>query len=103
MMRQSNPKLRQWILRITLLLAFALAVAALCWSRWVYVQIKHYAVLDQATQVAQAAGALPADAIVVFGAAEYDGRVDRAATARGLPVRAGTAISSAGSGWHLRG
>jgi uncharacterized SAM-binding protein YcdF (DUF218 family) len=74
MMRQSNPKLRQWILRITLLLAFALAVAALCWSRWVYVQIKHYAVLDQATQVAQAAGALPADAIVVFGAAEYDGR-----------------------------
>jgi uncharacterized SAM-binding protein YcdF (DUF218 family) len=35
------------------------------------VQIQRYAALDQAAQVS---GAVPADAIVVFGAAEYDGR-----------------------------
>lgn len=37
--------------------------AAWCW--WVYAQIEHYASIDQAA---------PADAIVVFGAAEYDGK-----------------------------
>ena len=35
------------------------------WCRWVYAQIEHYAGQDQAA---------PADAIGVFGAAEYDGR-----------------------------
>ena len=35
------------------------------WCGWVYVQIEHYATLDQAA---------PSDAIGVFGAAEYDGR-----------------------------
>jgi uncharacterized SAM-binding protein YcdF (DUF218 family) len=40
-------------------------VAALCWSAWVYVQIQHFAGMDQAA---------PADAIAVFGAAEYDGK-----------------------------
>lgn len=35
------------------------------WCRWVYVQVERYSVLDQAA---------PSDAIVVFGAAEYDGR-----------------------------
>jgi len=35
------------------------------WCRWVYLQIEQYAAQDQAA---------PADAIGVFGAAEYDGR-----------------------------
>ncbi|MGB9407554.1 MAG: YdcF family protein [Terracidiphilus sp.] len=67
----SNPKVHQWALRGVLLLVFALAVGAVGWCRWVYVQIERYAGQDQAVQVAPAA---PADAIVVFGAAEYDGR-----------------------------
>ncbi len=71
MQRQANPKLRHWILRAALCFALALAIAALVWCRWVFVRIVRYASLDQAAQVAQAA---PADAIVVFGAAEYDGR-----------------------------
>lgn len=45
-------------------LALSLA-AALLWCRWSYAQIERFATLDQAA---------PADAIVVFGAAEYDGR-----------------------------
>jgi uncharacterized SAM-binding protein YcdF (DUF218 family) len=71
MKRQANPKLRHWILRVALFLVLALAVAALAWCNWVYVQIEHYAALDQA---AQASASVPVDAIVVFGAAEYDGR-----------------------------
>ncbi len=70
----SNPKIHQWALRGVLLLVFALAVAALGWCRWVYVQIERYAGLDQVAQDVQVAGAAPVDAIVVFGAAEYDGR-----------------------------
>ncbi len=46
-----------------LLLAFF--VAALGWFLWLYGQIHYYATHDQAR---------PADAIAVFGAAEYDGR-----------------------------
>ncbi len=68
---KTKPKRRNWILRATLLLVLALVVAALGWCRWVYVQIERYAALDQAAQVY---GAVPVDAIVVFGAAEYDGR-----------------------------
>jgi uncharacterized SAM-binding protein YcdF (DUF218 family) len=68
---KTKPKRRNWILRATLLLVLALVVAALGWCRWVYVQIERYAALDQAAQVD---GAVPVDAIVVFGAAEYDGR-----------------------------
>ncbi len=45
------------------LLVVAAAVAAWCW--WVAGNIDRYASMDQAT---------PADAIVVFGAAEYDGK-----------------------------
>ena len=41
------------------------AVAVLGWFVWVYGQIQKYAVSDEAR---------PADAIAVFGAAEYDGR-----------------------------
>ena len=42
-----------------------LLVAAVLWCRWVYVQIDRYSGQDQAAR---------ADAICVFGAAEYDGR-----------------------------
>lgn len=52
-------------LRVALVLAFVLVVAAASWCRWVYSQIAAYARQDQAA---------PADAIAVLGAAEYDGR-----------------------------
>lgn len=65
MKRRVKPKHRNWILRVVLLVLFALAVAVLVWCRWVYVQIESYANQDQAA---------PSDAIGVFGAAEYDGR-----------------------------
>jgi len=65
MKRTINPNSRNWILRAALLLVLALAVGALGWCRWVFVQIERYAVEDHAA---------PADAIGVFGAAEYDGR-----------------------------
>jgi vancomycin permeability regulator SanA len=74
MKHRANPKIRHWILREAFLLLLVLAVAALAWCRWVYLQIERYAGLDQVAQVAQAAQLAPADAIVVFGAAEYDGR-----------------------------
>jgi uncharacterized SAM-binding protein YcdF (DUF218 family) len=47
------------------ILPLVLLLAMLVWSAWVYVEIGKYASIDQAR---------PADAIVVFGAAEYDGR-----------------------------
>jgi uncharacterized SAM-binding protein YcdF (DUF218 family) len=74
MKRHTEPKHRNWILRTAFLLVLALTVGALGWCRWVYVQIERYAGLDQVVQTVQAAGAVHADAIVVFGAAEYDGR-----------------------------
>jgi uncharacterized SAM-binding protein YcdF (DUF218 family) len=71
MRQQANPKFRHWMLRAALLLLLVLVVTTLGWCRWVYVQIERYAILDQAAQID---GAVPVDAIVVFGAAEYDGR-----------------------------
>jgi uncharacterized SAM-binding protein YcdF (DUF218 family) len=71
MYRWANPKVRQWAVRAALLLLLALAVGGAYWCRWVYVQIERYAGLDQIAQTAQA---VHADAIGVFGAAEYDGR-----------------------------
>ena len=62
---RAKPKRRNWILRVAVLLLLALAGGVLGWCRWVYVQIESYAGQDQAA---------PADAIGVFGAAEYDGR-----------------------------
>ncbi|KAA6464974.1 YdcF family protein [Acidobacteria bacterium AB60] len=61
--RQTTPRLR----RIWAFLWFfgVLVAAAGGWCWWVYGQILHYATSDQAA---------PANAIVVFGAAEYDGR-----------------------------
>jgi len=59
-----KTKPKKPILRWILLLLMVLVIATLGWCRWVYVQIEHYASQDQAA---------PADAIAVFGAAEYDG------------------------------
>ena len=63
----SVPPARGWWrwLKIFLLALAVIAVTGAAWCRWVYVQVERYAVLDQAA---------PSDAIVVFGAAEYDGR-----------------------------
>jgi uncharacterized SAM-binding protein YcdF (DUF218 family) len=58
------PRRWKW-LRIALWTVLALALAAVLWCRWVYVQVERYSNLDQAAK---------SDAIVVFGAAEYDGR-----------------------------
>jgi vancomycin permeability regulator SanA len=59
---ERKPKRRTF--RWVLALLAVLVLAILGWCRWVYVQIEHYASHDQAA---------PADAIAVFGAAEYDG------------------------------
>jgi uncharacterized SAM-binding protein YcdF (DUF218 family) len=53
------------MLRAALFMLLALALAMLCWCRWVYGEIERYASDDRAA---------PSDAIAVFGAAEYDGR-----------------------------
>jgi uncharacterized SAM-binding protein YcdF (DUF218 family) len=50
---------------IARVLIIALLVAAVAWVAWVHSQIKYFATHDEAR---------PADAIAVFGAAEYDGR-----------------------------
>ena len=52
------------ILRWTVFLVSLVAILAVTWMRWVYGQIQWYAARDMA---------MPADAIAVFGAAEYDG------------------------------
>ena len=57
-------KSKKPLLRWVVVLLGVLALATLGWCRWVYIQIEHYASHDQAA---------PADAIAVFGAAEYDG------------------------------
>ncbi|MFZ0743471.1 MAG: YdcF family protein [Terracidiphilus sp.] len=62
---KGSSKPRKWILPSVLLILLILAAGTLGWCRWVYVQIERYASKDQAAQ---------ADAIAVFGAAEYDGR-----------------------------
>jgi uncharacterized SAM-binding protein YcdF (DUF218 family) len=59
----SQRRFRTW--KAVLWALLALVVAAAIWCRWVYVQVERYSTLDQAAA---------ADAIVVFGAAEYDGR-----------------------------
>jgi uncharacterized SAM-binding protein YcdF (DUF218 family) len=52
-------------LRVSLLVLLLLLVVCTGWCRWVYTQIASFAGRDEAA---------PADAICVFGAAEYDGR-----------------------------
>ena len=70
MRTQSTPaavqgKTSKPVLRWALILLTLFVVLSLVWTRWVYGQIKWYAGRDMAA---------PADAIAVFGAAEYDGR-----------------------------
>lgn len=60
--RQASPRRVRHIVGILLLLLFGTAA---CWILWVYLEIEHYATTDEAR---------PADAIAIFGAAEYDGR-----------------------------
>lgn len=61
----TNPTRRRWGLRIAAVAVLVLLAGTAAWFHWVYAQIEHYASRDQAA---------PADAICVFGAAEYDGR-----------------------------
>ncbi len=63
--RGTGAKRRRPVLGVLLALFVVFAAASVVWCRWVYLQIERYANLDQAA---------PADAIGVFGAAEYDGR-----------------------------
>jgi len=65
MSRKATPRRSNWGLRTALVVLLALVAGALWWTRWVYVQIETYASQDQAAS---------ADAIGVFGAAEYDGK-----------------------------
>jgi len=61
----SKSKGRRTLAAVVALLVLAIAAGAFFWCRYVYQQIEFYASLDEAA---------PADAIGVFGAAEYDGR-----------------------------
>jgi uncharacterized SAM-binding protein YcdF (DUF218 family) len=65
MKTRAKSKRREWALRGALALFCVLAVGTLGWFRWVYSEIERYAAEDQAAL---------ADAIGVFGAAEWDGR-----------------------------
>jgi uncharacterized SAM-binding protein YcdF (DUF218 family) len=63
--KPGRPSGRRIALRALLVLLLLALVAGAGWSYWVYLQIESYAGQDQAA---------PADAIGVFGAAEYDGK-----------------------------
>ena len=67
--RTGNKHARQlrhgWLRRAFGGLLVLVAAGAGCWVLWVYREVEHYANVDEAR---------PADAIAVFGAAEYDGR-----------------------------
>jgi uncharacterized SAM-binding protein YcdF (DUF218 family) len=65
MMRQHANQRRSRILPAVILVILFFAIGSVVWSHWVYAQIESYASRDEAA---------PADAICVFGAAEYDGR-----------------------------
>jgi uncharacterized SAM-binding protein YcdF (DUF218 family) len=65
MKRKPRKKPANWPLRVVLCLLLVLSMGIASWCHWVYSQIEVYANIDQAA---------PADAIGVFGAAEYDGR-----------------------------
>ena len=64
-MSEPNKRRRRRLLPVSACVFLALLIGSAFWCRWVYVQIEHYANIDQAA---------PADAICIFGAAEYDGR-----------------------------
>ncbi len=61
----SIPRPHRWIFRFIRIAILVSCCIALGWCVWIYAQIEHFAGLDEASQ---------ADAIAVFGAAEYDGR-----------------------------
>jgi uncharacterized SAM-binding protein YcdF (DUF218 family) len=61
----TKTRSRTRALRISSLVVLLLLALSVLWCRWVYRQIESYADRDEAA---------PADAICVFGAAEYDGR-----------------------------
>jgi uncharacterized SAM-binding protein YcdF (DUF218 family) len=63
--RATRSASRRWMRRTFGALLALAAAGAGCWVLWVYSEIEHYAKMDEAR---------PADAIAVFGAAEYDGR-----------------------------
>jgi len=63
--RPQSSRHRGFSLRVSFLFLLVLLAGVLVWCRWVYLQIERYAEQDQAA---------PADAIGVFGAAEYDGK-----------------------------
>ena len=63
--RGSRGRVGRWALRAAGVVLLAGLAGGGLWCRWVYQQIDFYRYLDQAA---------PADAIGVFGAAEYDGR-----------------------------
>lgn len=63
--RQGETTRGRKMLRIALVAVFVVCAVAAIWGCWIYAQIGKYAELDQAA---------PADAICIFGAAEYDGR-----------------------------
>jgi uncharacterized SAM-binding protein YcdF (DUF218 family) len=63
--RQAWQLRRGWLRRTVSGLLVLAAAGMGCWVLWVYREIEHYATVDEARS---------ADAIAVFGAAEYDGR-----------------------------
>jgi uncharacterized SAM-binding protein YcdF (DUF218 family) len=63
--RSPGQASRRWLHRTLGGLLLMAAGGTGCWVLWVYAEIEHYASMDEAR---------PADAIAVFGAAEYDGR-----------------------------
>jgi uncharacterized SAM-binding protein YcdF (DUF218 family) len=63
---ESSALRRRWRwLKLCLLVLAGMVLIAAAWCRWIWVQVERYAAIDEAA---------PSDAIVVFGAAEYDGR-----------------------------
>jgi uncharacterized SAM-binding protein YcdF (DUF218 family) len=62
---RTKSKGRRRVAAVVVVVVVAAAAGAILWSRWVFWQIEYYANRDQAAA---------ADAIGVFGAAEYDGR-----------------------------
>jgi uncharacterized SAM-binding protein YcdF (DUF218 family) len=65
MERRTSANRRGRAFLVVLALLIALIILSASWCHWVYRQIETYADQDQSA---------PADAICVFGAAEYDGR-----------------------------
>lgn len=61
---QIFPSLRRWFLRLWARLLVFFLISTIVWFAWLYRQITYTAGVDSAT---------PADAIAVFGAAEYSG------------------------------